>query len=200
MDYDIAITPDGARAVLPNLSPANCTQSGIDIVNIASGAVAFVNLSTSGVPYGVAILPNGTQALITTYNLTTSIKTVSLATSAVGTITGVGDSYAVAVTPDNATALVTSGNDIKRITLATGAIAATIVYTANASYRHIAITPDGTKAVVVGIGDVAIISLADNTILAKYPISGGNVAIAPDGKTALITDGSNGRLGVIRIP
>lgn len=199
VSYDIAITPDGLRAVIPNLNPG-CTVEGIDLVNIASSAVTFVNLATSGVAYSVAILPNGTQALVTTYAQTTSIKTVNLSTSAVGTIAGTGGSYGVAVTPDNATALVVSGNDIKRVTLATGAIAATIVYTANASYRHIAITPDGTKAVVVGIGDVAIISLADNTILAKYPGTGGNVAIAPDGKTALITDSFNGKLCVIRIP
>ncbi len=197
--YDIAITPDGTRAVMPDLS-AGCTQEGLDIINIATGAITFVNLA-SGISFGVAVTPNGAQALVTTNVVTTTIKTVNLQTLAVGTITGTSSSFGVAVSPDNATALVTSdGSDnVKRISLSTNAVVATIPYASNQSFHNVAITPDGTKAVVVGFFDTAIISLADNTILATYPIGGGNVAITTDSKTALVTHGFDGKLCVIRI-
>ncbi len=198
--YDIAVTPDGTRAVLGDLS-SGCTQSGLDVVSIASGAIAFVNFGSYNGPFGVAVTPDGSSVLTTNGILGTSIKRMNLATNALTTISGTSASFGVAVTPDGTTALLASGggDTVKVISLASNTVTATIPYGSNQNTHNVAITADGSKAVVVGDFDVAILSLANNTVLATYPDGGGSVAITPDGKTALITDSTNGALKFVRI-
>lgn len=199
--YDIAVTPDGTRAVLGDLS-AGCTQSGLDIVSISTGAITFVNFGSYNGPFGVAVTPDGSSVLTTNGILGTSIKRMSLSNSALTTISGTSSSFGVAATPDGTTAIVTSdGSDtVKIISLASNTVTATIPYASNQDTHNVAITPDGSKAVVVGFFDVAIISLTTNAVLATYPNGGGSVAITPDGTTALITDSFNGALKIVRIP
>lgn len=204
--YDIAYIPDGTKVVFPDLSNG-CTLEGVRIITLATGAQTFVNLNTSAVAQGIAVMPNGTSALVTLGATGTSMRRVDLSTLAVTTITGTSSTFGVAVLPDNTAAVVSSGQSdtIKRINLATNAASAIVPFSSNQFWRNLALTPDGTKAVVVGDFSSAVISLATNAILATFPNGGSGVAVTTDGRHALITSlssgaGSSGILRVIRIP
>ena len=198
--YDIAITPDSTRAVLGDLS-ATCTQTGLDVVTISSGAVSFVNFGGNGV-FGVAVTTDGNSVLTTEGALGTSIKRMTLSNSAITPIPGTSSSFGVAVTPDGASALVASGpgETIKRISLSSNSVTGTIPFSSSQDGHNIAVTPDGLKAVVCGGFNVGVLSLANNTVLATFPSTGSNVAITPDGKTALVTETFNGLLRIVPIP
>ena len=198
--YDVQYTPDGAKAVLPDLS-AGCTQTGMKTITLSSGAQSFLQVSGTG--EGIAVMPNGHSAIITGGVLGTSVKRVNLSTNAVTTISGTSSTFSAAVLPDNTAAIVTSGpgESVKRIDLATNTVSTIAAFGSNQYWRNIAITPDGTKAVVVADFTSAVISLTSNAIVATFPNGGRAVAITPDGKTGLITDGAgSGVLRVIRIP
>jgi len=204
--YDIAYTPDGTKVVFPDLS-SGCTQEGLRTVTVATAATTFVNLSTSAVPLGVAVMSNGNSALVTLGITGTSIKRVNLSTSAVTTISNTSSSFGVAVLPDNTAAVVASGqgDTIKRIDLAANTSSSIVAFDSNQYWHNVAITPDGTKAVVVGDFTSAVISLSTNAIIATFPNGGAGVAVTPDGNYALITalssgSSSSGILRVIRIP
>lgn len=196
--YDIAVTPDGTRAVMGDLN-SGCTQSGLDVVNISNGAISFINLSPFNGPFGVAATPDGSGVIATNGILGTTVKRIDLASGSATTITGTSSTFGVAVTPDGKSALVASGeNDtVKRIDLASNVVTATIPYASNQDVHNIAIAPDGSTAVAVGDFDTALISLVSNTVPNVYPGGGGSVAITPDGKRALVTTSSLG--GAIRI-
>lgn len=204
--YDIAYVPDGSKVVFPDLSDG-CTQEGMRIVTLASSAQTFVNLNTSAVPQGIAVMPNGNSALVTLGITGTSVRRINLSTLAVTTISGTSSSFGVAVLPDNTAAVVASGQSdtIKRIDLNANTSSPIVAFSSNQYWRNVAITPDGTKAVVVGDFTAAVISLSTNSIVATFPNGGNGVAVTPDGKHALITalasgSSSSGILRVIRIP
>ena len=198
--YDIQYTPDGTRAVLPDLS-AGCTQTGMKTITLSTGAQSFLQVSGTG--EGIAVMPNGQSAILTGGVVGTSVKRVNLSTNAVTTISGTSSTFSAAVLPDNTAAIVTSGpgESVKRIDLASNTVSTIAAFGSNQYWRNIAITPDGTRAVVVADFTSAVISLTANSILATFPNGGRAVAITPDGKLGLITDGgSSGVLRVIRIP
>jgi hypothetical protein len=196
--YGLAYTPDGSKIVLPDLSDG-CTSNGLRIVTVATGTTQFTAISGTGP--GVAIMPNGTSALISGGVTGTQMKRVNLSTLAVTNITGTGATYGVAITPDNGSAVVGAYNDgIKRVDLTTNTISSVNAFTGS----EVAITPDGAKAVVVGDFNTAVLQLSTNATLATYSTLGSRVAITPDGKYALITQGAGSGLGgtirIIRIP
>ena len=204
--YDIAYVPDGTKVVFPDLSDG-CTQQVMRTVTLATAAQASVNLSTSAVAQGIAVMPNGNSALITLGVTGTAIRRVNLSTNAVTTISNTSSSFGIAVLPDNTAAILASGpsDTIKRIDLTANTSSTVVAFSSNQFWHNIALTPDGTKAVVVGDFTSAVIQLSTNAILATYPNGGSGVAVTPDGKLALITalsSGSNtsGVLRVIRIP
>lgn len=204
--YDIAYTPDGLKVVFPDLS-SGCTQQHLRIVTLASASHTSVNLNTSGVAQGVAVMPNGNSALVTLGVTGTTMRRVDLSTLAVTTISGTSSSFGVAVLPDNSAAIVNSGpsDTIKRIALGTNTASNVVAFNGNQYWHSVALTPDGTKAVVVGDFSTAVISLATNSILATIPNGGSGVAVTPDGKHALVTalgsgSSASGILRVIRIP
>lgn len=199
--YDIAVTPNGANAVMGDLS-SSCIRNGLDIIDIAAGAITFVDLTPFNGPFGVAVTPDGGSVLATNGILGSTIRRINLASKAVTTIPGTGASFGVAVTPDGSKALLASGqgDTVKVVSLASNSVVTTIPFESNQDTHNIAITPDGTMAVVAGDFNTALVSLATNTVLVNYPFGGGSVAIAPSGKYALVTDSYNGVLRVILLP
>ncbi len=196
--YDIAVTPDGSTAVMPDLSD-QCVQEGIrwfDTSGKTSGST-FVSVNTAGVTYGIAAAPDSVTVLVTTNVLTTGIKMVNLATSAVQNIPNVGPSYGVAITHKGDRAVVTS-DSVKIISLSTNAVTGVVPYTSNSSFHNVAITPDDKFAFVVGDFDVAVISLDGDSVAQTFSGTGQNVAISPDGMKAYVTDSYNGDLMVYK--
>jgi hypothetical protein len=198
--YGIAYTPDGSKIVLPDLSNG-CTAVGMRTVTVATGGSTFIDLTTSTVPQGIAVMPNANSALIMLGVTGTTVKRVSLSSGGITTIPGTGATYRVAITPDNAAAWMTSDSDIKKLDLATNAVTTGSAFSSGGDIR---ITPDGSKAVVCAAFSAAVIQLSNGATLATFPNGCSRIAIPADGKYAYLTtgagSGTGGTVRVIRIP
>lgn len=197
--YDIAITPDGLTAVMPDLSD-QCVQEGIrwfDATTKVSGST-FVSVNTAGVTYGIAVSPDTVTVLVTTFSTTSGIKRINMSTSSVQNISGIGPSYGVAITHKGDRAVVTS-DSVKIVSMSENSVIAAIPFQSNSTFKNVAITPDDKYAFVVGNFEVAVISLVSDSVEQTFSASGQNVAISPDGMYAYVTDGYNGELRVYRL-
>ncbi len=144
--YDIAISPDGVWAMLPNLS-SGCTLEGIDKIAVAGLARTWIDLNTGGgTMTGVAITEDSSTAVVTSYFRST-MRTANPATNAVADVT-VDTSFGVAVIPGTNEVLVVS-NDVERISLDTDTSVASIVFSATGGFHAIAVRADGAVAAVV---------------------------------------------------
>ncbi len=198
---DIAYFPSGAEAAIPDLS-SGCTQMGLNTFapSTASPGFSFVNFNDTNDPYGVAITPDGSAALVT-MELDSKLYKVTFP-STVAAITLPSTAAGVGITPDGSKAYVASEN-VSVVDLATSSVS-TIDLTADtpgSDFHNVAVTPDGSKVVVVGSATVQVISTSSSAVLSSYPAStGASVAISPDGATAYVTDRGNGWVRVLQIP
>ncbi len=180
--YDIAISPDGAWAMLPNLS-SGCTLEGIDKIAVADLARTWIDLNTGGgTMTGVAITADSSTAVVTS-NWASTMRKVNISTGAVADIS-VNTSYGVAVIPGTNEVLVVS-NDIERISLDTDSSVASIAFSATAGFHTIAVRADGAVAAVVGSFNLGIIDLSNNTV---RTVSIGGTSVAAAGDIALVTN------------
>jgi DNA-binding beta-propeller fold protein YncE len=207
---DVAYLPGGTSAALPDRNP-DCTAMGLNTFSPSAGGAgfSFVNLQDANDPYGIAVAPNGSFALVT-MELDNRLYRVpfpgTVSNLALSSYVGSG-SGGVAITPDGTTAVVAeitadlirlSDGSVTRIALLNSGT--TTSDTPNTDFHNVAISPDGSKAVVVGFASVQVISLASKSILASFPASGTSVAISPDGTTAFVSDTTNGWVRVIALP
>lgn len=196
--YDIAITPDGLTAVMPDLNDA-CVAEGVrwfDATTKVSGST-FVSVKTAGVTFGIAIAPDTVTALVTTNVLTSGIKWIDLSTSSVGNINNIGPSYGVAITHKGDRAVISS-DSVKVVSMADYSVTSAIPFQSNSSFKNVAITPDDRWAFVVGNFEVAVISLDGDSVEQTLSATGQNVAVSPDGMHAYVTDEYNGELRVYK--
>ena len=184
--YDIAITPDGTKAVIPDLN-ASCITQGLRIFDASgvSSTSTFIPVSTSGELYGIAITPDGGTAVVTGYNA--GPKKVNLVSSVVQNIPGMSSSSGVAITNTSNNAVIAS-DSVQVVSLATNSIIATIPYGANTNFHNVAVTGDDKYAFVVGSFDVAVISLITNSVIETHGAAGVNVACMTDGSKFFVTD------------
>lgn len=194
--YDIAITPDGLTAVMPDLND-QCVSEGVrwfDATTKVNGS-EFVSVNTAGVTYGIAVSPDTFTVLVTTFSSSSVIKRIDLSTSSVQNVYGIGPSYGVAITHNGDRAVVTS-DSVKIVSISTNTVTAAIPFESNMAFKNVAITPDDKYAFVVGNFEVAVISLEGDSVLQTFSASGQNVAISPDGVHAYVTDSYNGEVRV----
>ncbi len=197
---DVAYLPGGTEAVIPDLS-AGCSAMGMSRFSVGGGSsFTFVNFNDTNDPFGVAVTPDGTTALVT-MELSRKVYKVTLP----GTVTPISvpsTSAGIAVSPDGSTAVV-AGSDVDFIHLADGAVT-TLSLTSDSpgsDFHNVAITADGSKAVVVGGSTIQVLSLASRSVVSSYPATTGtSVALSPDGTTAFVTDQGNGWVRVLQIP
>ena len=167
---DVAYFPTGNEAAIPDLS-SGCTAMGLTTFapNLAAPSFQFANFSDTNDPFGVAVSPTGTFALVTMLLDDTVYKVTFPST--VTPIPVSSTTSGVAITPDGTKAVV-AGGTVDVITLSTASVASVASNdTPGSDFHNVAITPDGAKAVVVGNATVQVLSLANNTILSSYPAS-----------------------------
>ncbi len=198
---DVAYFPDGAAA-MPDLSPG-CAAMGLTTFDpvLNNPQFAFANFSDTNDPYGVAVSPDGTFALVT-MELDKQLYRVDFPSQAVSHIALSSSSAGVAITPDGTKAVVAE-TTLDVVDVATGAVTPVALTgdTPGGDFHNVAITPDGKVAVVAGATSIQFVSLTDNSILAAYPATTGtSVAMSPDGSLAYVTDKGNGWVRVLAIP
>ena len=149
-------------------------------------------MNTTGELYGIAITPNGSSAIVTTFT-SDAPKKVNLSTSGVQNITGMSGSYGVAIFDSGNEALIFDGDSLDRVSIINNSVTKKIAYLSyNTSFQNIAITADDKYAFVVGAFEKLIVSLANDSVVQTFVSGGVNVAVAPDGSKFFVTDSYNG--------
>jgi len=198
----LALAPQAGPSTAAAAATGACRLAWV--TNWLTGTVAPLNVDTrtygttikvGGYPWGLAVAPDGTKALVTTAANPPSapdsnVTPIDLATLTAGPPIPVAPRpLNVAITPDSKRGLVTSqgASDgfVTPIDVASSTAGAPISLP---GAFPVAITPDGSKA-LVGAGNAVVpINLATDT--AGSPVSlpalAYDIAVTPDGTTALL--------------
>jgi YVTN family beta-propeller protein len=200
--WDIVITPNGKTVYTANDRSPTLTP-----ISVASDKTT-ASIQAGSQPLAIAITPNGKTAYVTNANAA-KVTPISLLTKTDGKPIVVGaDPSAVAIDPRGKTAYVvnSASNTVTPISLATNTAGTPI--RVGRDPTAIAITPNGRYAFVVNSrsNTVTPITLATGTAGAPIRVStgtaeietSGGIAVAPNGKTAYISDsGASGDADVI---
>ncbi len=197
---DVAYFPSGAAA-MPDLS-GDCAAMGLTTFtpDLDNPQFTFTDFHDTSDPYGLAISPSGSFALVTMeldnrlyrVNFGVSLTNLMLSAPAAG----------VAITPDGTTAVVAE-NTLDVVDLDTGTVTPLQLQqdVPGTDFHNVAITPDGEVAGVVGIGSIQFVSLLTGQVLAAYPATdAGNIALSPDGALAYVSDPVGGLVRVLPVP
>lgn len=193
---NIAITPNGLLGFVANFGEGS--GDTVSVFNIAIKNPISLNIPVP-TPFSVAITPDGSKALVTSFStntiVTINIKTLSTTSS---TFSTGNNPTGIAITPDGTKVLVANSfdNTVSIINLLTGSTLATIAAVNNPF--AIAITPDGTRAFVSNVGappnlnSTTITTIDLTTLSLSTPLTVGNrpagIAISPDGKLGLVAN------------
>jgi len=199
--HEIAVSPDGRRAVVTNYG-AERPGSSLTVLHLA-GRVAgrTIDLAPLRRPHGVAWLPDGRHVVVT-IETDSVVAVVDVDSGAVvGAIpTRQGGSHMVALSPDGAFAYVANigSGSVSMLDVAGRFLVRTAATGAGA--EGIALSPDGAElwvtnreANTVSVLDAATLAPLDTLASADFPI---RVAFAPDGEVAVVT---NARSGTLRL-
>ncbi|MFD5428331.1 beta-propeller fold lactonase family protein, partial [Streptomyces sp. NPDC127084] len=118
----VAVSPDGTRAYVTNLS-----SNSVSVIDTATNTVS-ATIAAVGTPFGVAVSPDGTRIYVTNVGANT-VSVIDTATNTVIATVAVGtEPFGVAVTPDGTRAYVTNGNatTVSVIDTATNTVIATV--------------------------------------------------------------------------
>lgn len=187
---DIAITPDGIYAWIVGWDPG--ALDSVQVVTIATGAVAKVSLST-GSPSAVEFSDGGAIAwILGTNGILTFVDTATRKSK--GIIEVPIDAHDLMVTPDGRAAYVTGSNGsfagaYTRIDIATRKLVST--GGAGPHTAKSAITPDGSKILSPTISGTLEVSGTDDAnpqFLLGFGDQPGAVAVTPVGSHAYVTD------------
>ena len=188
--YGIAVTTNGQSAILPNLS-SGCAQQGartIDTTGGSSGS-SFVQINSTGELFGIAITPDGTSAIVTTF-IFDSPKKIDLNTSGIQNISGFIGSYGVAALHHSSEALI-EGDSLKRVSLISNMATKTLSDIYSTQLQRIAITADDKYAFVVGSSEKVVVDLADTSVIQTFSAGETGIATMPDGSSFFVTDSHN---------
>jgi DNA-binding beta-propeller fold protein YncE len=193
--YDIAVTPDGASAVTTMFN-GSCVTNSVAMIALGGPSLGSTYPIPAQLTGGIAVATDGGSALVALGILGSTVSRVALSDGAITDITGTSSSFGIAVIPNGSEALVASGDGdtIKRVSLSSNSVTGSIDYASNQDPHNLAITPDGSLAVAVGSFDVGVLALATGTVAKRFSGGGRSVAITPDGKRALVTQGSTLRV------
>jgi DNA-binding beta-propeller fold protein YncE len=164
-----------------------------------TGIPSARQLSVGGNPDYVAMTPDGSEGLVSTWPNGRALVPVNTTTLQTGTPIPINAPRGVAITPDGSTAWVAGGSgddtfypvDLSNDSVGTGVSLGT-----GGSAASVAITPDGSTAYVVGqfVGLVRV-NLGSETVESPVGLGGdgsglpGEIQITPDGTHAIVTAG-----------
>ncbi len=205
----LAITPDGSDAYVI-ATAANTGGSvapvlwEVGLVGSGRGTIArSITLPSASSPYGIALTPDGTEALITNYT-GGSVIPVNLSKGLVGTQIPVGVAAAsgpmgIAVSPNGADAFVANNQDgsLSTINLATNKVTSVPLETDYAPVS-VAVSPDGSTVWVSeavpngGTGTGFAVPVATASLTPGSPIgieqNPAGIAISPNGATVYVAN------------
>jgi len=178
----LAMTPDGAFVYVINYVNGNPGAGTASVIRTRDNTVVATITGFSG-PFQIAITPNGKYAYVTNfgsnnfYPYGTTVSVVNLTTNAISdTITLGTQPSGIAITPNGCFAYVTN-------------------------YNTLYLSPNFTR-LNPGLGTVNIIDLRTNKVLCPVILVGSspaNIAIAPNGTRAYVTNYSSNNVSVIDI-
>lgn len=170
-----ALTPDGARIVLPDRS-----TDTVFVYDVATGA-QLAALATAGAPTSVDVSLDGTTAVVAHENGVGALTVIDLVSLSVSASHLTGQSFqnqVVRITPDKAFAVAAISNNVVFVDLATGLVSATV---STGIAGDIGLTADQSAFVVTNfttrVIDIAsqsvtsALSVAPTADLAMSPVS-----------------------------
>lgn len=182
---DVALTPDGRRALA-----ANRLAGTVSLVDLASGAI-LGEIAVGPLPFATAISRDGRRAVVSC--LRSSLAVLRLDPPALERRIDVGyEPRGVALAPDGRTAWVALGGEdaVLAVDLETGRVAGRTPV--GEEPWHLALSPDGRRLAVANArsGSVGLIDPATMTLLRTAVFPGARnlrgISITPDGLWVLV--------------
>jgi YVTN family beta-propeller protein len=176
----------------------NAADGTVTVFDQATGATVGSPITVGGSPDYIAVTPDGSQALVSTWPSGSSLAAIDTSTLKVSAHIPIDAPRGLAITPDGSTAWVAGGagdDTFYPVNLASDTVGPSVALGTSGSAASLAIAPDGAMAYVVGqfVGVVPV-DLATETVEPTIPIPAslpGEIQIAPDGDTAYVNAGDD---------
>ncbi len=168
----------------------------VTVLDTATGAVVGSPIPVGGTPDYIAVTPDGSKALVSTWPGGHSLVPIDTATLTAGKPIPIEAPRGLAIAPDGLTAWVSGGsgdNSLYPVNLATDKVGAPLTVDTNHSAASVAISPDGSTAYVSDqFGGLVPVDLTTETVGTTINLSSGpsETAIAPNGHTAYVDAGT----------
>jgi YVTN family beta-propeller protein len=203
--HEVAVSPDGRRAVVTNYGVQGRPGHTLTVVDLSRlEATATIDLGDQRAPHGIAWLPDGRRLAVTTEGSgTLSIVDVPAGRVVSAIPTGQRVSHEVAVSPDGRRAFVANigSGSVTVVDLVSGAVVESIPTGAGA--EGVAVTPDGAQvwisnraANTVTVLDARTLQPLETLPSAAFPI---RVVFTPRGDRALVTNARSAELRVFDV-
>ena len=191
--HEVAVSPDGARAVVSNYGTRNRPGNSLTLVSVAQPVVsATIDLGAYRRPHGLAWLPDNRRLLVTAEdNRAVLLVDVDQAEVIRAIETGEEVSHMVAVDPAGTTAYVANigSGSVTVIDIEAGRVHATLPV--GAGTEGINISPDGRQLWVTNRDADSVVVLDTEGLqvlgILKTPGFPIRVALSPDGRQALVS-------------
>lgn len=198
--HEVAVSPDGRRAIVSNYGTRNRPGNSLTVVDIPAGTVsASIDLGDYRRPHGLAWLPDNRRLLVTAEeNRALLLVDVDRREILRAIATGQELSHMVSVDPAGKMAYVANigSGSVSVIDIEAGRVQATLPV--GAGTEGISISPDGQQLWVTNreSGTVVVLDLDTMEVLAilnapGFPI---RVALSPDGAQALVSRAFDSRV------
>lgn len=199
--HEIAVSADGARAVVANYGDAQPGHT-LTVVDLRGGTEPrVVDLGRHGRPHGVRFLPGSTSEVLVTTEASAALLQVDIERGAVTRVydIGPGMGHMVAVDADGRTAFVTkiAGGALVRVDLASGEVSE---HPAGAGAEGVAVRP-GSDEVWVTNREAGTVTVHDpRTLQVRHTLRSEGfpirVVFTADGRRALVSNAKAATLAV----
>ena len=201
--HEIAVSPDGRRAVVTNYGDQATLGRSLTVVDLAPLTVtATIDLGEYRRPHGIAFLADG-KRIVATAEANASVVIVDLDTRTVerGVFTAQQGSHMLALTPDRAKAYVVNigSGSVTAIDLVamTGSDPAPVI----PACEGIAVARGGTEVWTASLKTNKIVVLDATTLAKTAELEGAGVPIrltaTPDGNSVLVTNAEGSTLQIV---
>lgn len=201
--HEVAISPDGRRAVVTNYGDQTTLGRSLTVIDLAALKVTgTIELGEYRRPHGAAFLPDGHRVIVTA-EVNAGVVIVDLETAKVerGIFTSQQGSHMLTLAPDGTKAYVANmaSGTVSTIDLVTMSGADPVP--AIAACEGIAITPDGKQVWTASLqqDQIVVLDTPALTQAAQIPAMGAPIRLVPtpDGKSMLVANAKASALQVI---